>query len=123
MHPYPANFADLLMKEVSDERACIVDPLVTDSFIARSAMQKAIRRADCRTALRAAATLMELDPDVIWKRLLVTGLEDIGVGEFAVLAKIVIAQGKRTRHSIGDDWPIAVALIRQACRATWSSQG
>lgn len=107
-----------LADEVRTAPHCAVEPLSTDSFIARSAFQKAIRRGDQRTALRAAATLMELDPDVLWKRLLVTSLEDIGVGEFDLLAKIVIAQGKRTRRSLGPDWTIATTLIRQACEAS-----
>lgn len=107
-----------LADDVRVSSLCVVEPLHTDSFIARSAFQKAIRRGDQRTALRAAATLMELDPDVLWKRLLVTAMEDIGVGEFDLLAKIVVAQGKRTRRSIGPEWTIATALTRQACEAS-----
>lgn len=92
-------------------------PLDMDSYVARSTMQKAIRRNLTDVALNAAATLLEGDPEVLWRRLLVTQLEDIGVGSRALLQQVAAASTKSMRQLVGDDWSIANAIIRQMCDA------
>jgi hypothetical protein len=48
----------------------IPSPLtLPDTWIARSALQKAIRRGDEELAVRAAMTLLKTDPPVLWMRL------------------------------------------------------
>jgi len=70
-------------------------------------------------ALRAAATLHQLDRRALWRRLIVTALEDLGVGEIDLLARIVAASRDRAwRQRVGGDWPVVTALIAQACAGT-----
>ena len=120
---FPEDLFGLTLEALADELAAtpvpIPDPLQTDSYLARSVMQKAIRRGLTALALQAAATLMVLDRRTLWRRLLVTALEDLGIGEIDVLARIVSAMRDRTwRHSVGGDWPVIVTLITQACAGT-----
>ena len=95
------------------------DPLPIDSWLARSVMQKAIRRGMVALALRAAAQLLILDARVLWRRLLVTALEDLGPGEADLMGRIVAATRHRAwRTAQGGDWPVAAELITQACEGT-----
>lgn len=72
-----------------------------------------------RVALRAAATLVNADVRVLWRRLVVTALEDLGIGEVDLLARIVAAARDRAwRQKVGGDWRIAAALIERACTGT-----
>jgi len=94
-------------------------PLRCDSFVARSAMQKAIRRGAPGLALRAAATLMLTNGAVVWRRLLVTALEDLGIHETGILIRIAAAiERRRFGIAIKDEWPLIEALIRECCSAT-----
>lgn len=94
-------------------------PLPIDSFIARSLLQKAIRRGETRLALRAGVTLLEIDAKVLWRRLLVTALEDLGIHEWELLGKIIVAEaGKVARRELGTDLEIATALITRASEGT-----
>ena len=120
---FPEDLFGLTLEALADEVAAtpvpIPDPLQTDSYLARSVMQKAIRRGLTALALRAAATLMVLDRRTLWRRLLVTALEDLGIGEIDLLARIVSAMRDRSwRNSVGGDWPVIVTLITQSCAGT-----
>jgi len=120
---FPEDLFGLTLEALADEVAVtpvpIPDPLQTDSYLARSVMQKAIRRGLTALALRAAATLIVLDRRTLWRRLLVTALEDLGIGEIDLLARIVSAIRDRTwRKSVGGDWPVIVTLVTQACAGT-----
>ncbi|MGA9846165.1 MAG: hypothetical protein WBQ45_00825 [Roseiarcus sp.] len=57
-----------------------VEPLACDRWLAASALQKAIRRADALTAGRAVRTLYRYDPRSAWRRLLVVAYEKFGIG-------------------------------------------
>ena len=120
---FPEDLFGLTLEALADEVAAtpapIPDALQMDSYLARSVMQKAIRRGLTALALRAAATLMVLDRRTLWRRLLVTALEDLGIGEVDLLARIVSAMRDRTwRNSVGGDWPVIVTLITRACAGT-----
>src|SRR6185503_12124622 len=60
-------------------------------WIAASALQKAIRRGHKQTALRAAARLLQVAPDRLWRRLGCISFEDVGVGDFEVVSLTVAA--------------------------------
>lgn len=95
---------------------CSPASLRCDSFIARSAMQKAIRRGDSRVALRAAAALLANDRAVLWRRLIVTALEDLGVLEFRNLLQIAAGiEGHRIGLPIGNEWAIISKVIESCC--------
>jgi hypothetical protein len=90
--------------------------LATDSFIARSLLQKAIRRGLPEIALQAASTLLVLDARVLWRRLLVTTLEDLGIGQADLLTRLLAAKREsKWRSSVGGDWAVVAELVAQAC--------
>ena len=94
-------------------------PLSTDSWLARSVLQKAIRRGMVDLALSAAAQLVIIDRRTLWRRLLVTALEDLGLQEFGTIAAIVCAaRNARWRSQIGGDWPVIATLVHRACAGT-----
>ncbi len=120
---FPETLFDFVLEQLAEEVAAApvppVKPLATDTYIARSVMQKAIRRGMTGLALRAASTLMALDRRTLWRRLLVTALEDLGIGEVDLLARIVAAARDRIwRANVGGDWPVVSTLIAQACAGT-----
>jgi hypothetical protein len=93
-------------------------PLNISPWLAMSLMQKAIRRGKAQLALRAAATLLRDSPERLWRRLLVTAFEDIGVADLATLSLAVTAQaGKKWRASVGGDWTVASHIIRRMAHA------
>jgi len=91
-------------------------PLSIDPWLAMSLMQKAIRRSHTELALRSAVTLIETSPDRLWRRLLVTAFEDIGVADHEVVSLVTVGlTGKRFRAKIGGDWAVASYLISRMC--------
>ena len=94
---FPEDLFAFVLEQFADEIASretpTAKPLNSDSFVARSVMQKAIRRGMTGLALSAAANLITTARRVLWRRLLVTALEDLGVGEVDLLGVV----GKRNR--------------------------
>lgn len=90
------------------------DPLPVDRWLARSALQKAIRRAEVALALRAAAALHAQVGAAIWRALVVIALEDVGVAGIDVVARVVAAaRDKAWRAKHGGDWAVVAWLVRQ----------
>lgn len=52
-------------------------PFYCDRWVARSCLQKAIRRGDVGTALSSLATLMKQPKNRVWRDLIIIGLEDV----------------------------------------------
>jgi len=95
------------------------NPLAVDTYLARSVMQKAIRRGLADLALRAAAQLLKTDPRAMWRRLLITSLEDLGPSEAGTTARIAFThRDRRWREQHGGDWHVAAELVMQACERT-----
>ncbi|WP_168355809.1 hypothetical protein [Sphingomonas gei] len=89
-------------------------PLPCDRWIARSVLQKAIRRAEPVLAQRALANLFDHDRRATWRALVVIALEDVGIANTEVLARVVAAQRARTwRAGVGGDWAVLAELTRQ----------
>jgi len=94
------------------------DPLNIDPWLAMSLMQKAIRRGRDEWALGAAATLLSISPERLWRRLCVIAYEDIGVADLDTVAIVTAGlKGKTFRAGIGGEWAIACYLARRMCRA------
>lgn len=89
------------------------NPLPCDRWIARSALQKAIRRGDGDLASRSTATLLLEDPRNVWRHLAIICLEDVGAANVELLAQIVAARpDRRWRDSMGGDWAVTSGLVR-----------
>jgi replication-associated recombination protein RarA len=92
-------------------------------FVAMSFLQKAIRRGREELAVRAAATLLRLDPPRLWRRLGVIATEDVGLADLDTLFLVTSAlAGKNVRTRLGGEWPIASYLTSRMahsakCRA------
>ena len=75
-------------------------------------MQKAIRRGREELALSAAATLLQISPDRLWRRLCVTAFEDVGVADLSSVSLVTSAlKGKTWRSHVGGEWPVASYLV------------
>lgn len=120
---FPETIFDYVLEQLAGEVAAreipVVNALDVDAWIARSAMQKAIRRGMTSLALSAAARLLAGDPRALWRRLLITALEDLGPGEIDTTARIVAAMRDRAfREACGGDWPVVATLVARACEGT-----
>jgi hypothetical protein len=90
------------------------DPMLCDRWIARSALQKSCRRGEVEIAHRALARLFMDDPQSIWRHITVIALEDVGVANIDVLARITAARLNRAwRNRMGGDWAVASLLVQQ----------
>ena len=101
-----------------DEREVEKRRILPDPWLAASALQKAIRRGDRRTARTAVSILVETAPDRLWRRLVVIALEDIGISDLSLVAAVLWVSGRaawRRQHS--DEERVAVALVDALCRA------
>lgn len=65
--------------------------LPIDKWIASSLMQKAIRRGDPASAIRAAMTLHRHDARSLWRRLQIIAFEDIGIADTDCIIETVAA--------------------------------
>ena len=89
----------------------VCNPLPTDRWIARSCLQKAIRRGDAELALRALAALIREDRYGIWRHLIIIAFEDVGAANFGVVAQLVAASfDRKWRERVGGTWRVAAFL-------------
>ncbi|HIB64187.1 MAG TPA: hypothetical protein EYO33_03450 [Phycisphaerales bacterium] len=90
-------------------------PDINDPYVARSALQKALRRGDVGRAEQAARSLLN-DPQRLWKGLGVTVFEDFGSVPVDVRGQVVTAcASKKVRSDLGGDLVVTRALIGQLC--------
>ncbi|MDC7684878.1 hypothetical protein PQU92_16460 [Asticcacaulis sp. BYS171W] len=103
-----ANLADEIITTDIEN----VQPMRCDRWVARSALQKAIRRGDVAIALSATANLLEHDSRAFWRHLVVVALEDLGVVSMDTVASIVAAsRNKAWRTRMGGEWRVAAYLV------------
>jgi hypothetical protein len=87
-----------------------------DKWLARSALQKAIRRGEHDEALSQAARLWKCDPDYCWFALGTVAVEDIGFGDPDCVLWSHIGQLKTFRGKL-DDGRLLTALVARMCEA------
>lgn len=103
-----------LAEAITAHPAPPVQPLACDRYVARSCLQKAIRRAEPVLAQRALVNLFLHDRRSAWRALTIIALEDVGVANVDLLAKTVAAYRNRTwRTQMGGEWPVLAELARQ----------
>lgn len=90
-----------------------------DRWLAASALQKAVRRGKEGEALRCTRLLVDVDPQRLWRRIVVIAMEDVGVADINVVADTVFAsRSKVWRDKHGGDWHVASYLVPRLCAAT-----
>lgn len=104
-----------LEREIGQEDGTKPKPLPVDRWIAASVLQKAIRRNDPKTAMRAAFTLFHQDRRVLWRRIAVIALEDVGAASPGAIVKtLAVCHDPACRAKIGD-LKTALHVIRLLC--------
>jgi hypothetical protein len=94
------------------------EPLQVSPWVAMSGLQKGIRRGEEHLALRAAATLLHVSPDRLWRRCGCIAFEDIGVADLDTVVIVMAAlAGKRFRASLGGEWAVASCIVSKMVHA------
>lgn len=92
------------------------DPFPWDPYIAKSLLQKSIRRGDTCNALWAAGTLLQANERSFWKRLCIIALEDIGVANPTLVAQVLLLEKDRAlRNHLGGPQHVGPALVSALC--------
>ncbi len=95
------------------------EPLAISPWLAAALLQKSIRRGEEKLALRAAATLLQISPDRLWRRCAGIAAEDVGLGNVDVVASVAAAlSGKRVRAGFGGEWRVASFIVAMMANAT-----
>ena len=96
-----------------------IQPLPCDRWVAMSALQKAIRRGQVETAKRAVRTLLVTGKvEAVWKRLMIIGFEDIGLGSIdALLMVCALASEKIIRAEYESEMGALDAVVTALCKA------
>lgn len=93
-------------------------PFTTSPWIAMSLMQKAIRRGDSHIALSAAASLLEMAPQRLWRRIGCIAFEDIGVADLECVGLVTAALTRKAmRKQLGGEWTVASLVVEKMANA------
>lgn len=94
------------------------EPLAISPWIGMSLLQKAVRRGRVELALHAAATLLQISPERLWRRLSCIVFEDIGLADIPTLSLVTASlAGKRIRARLGGEWSVAACVVRAMSEA------
>ena len=95
------------------------EPLAISPWLAAALLQKSIRRAEENFALHAAATLLQIAPDRLWRRCAGIVAEDVGCGNIDVVATVAAGlSAKRFRAGFGGEWRVASFIVAMMANAT-----
>jgi len=109
---------ELLAQEVFGYREPKPTPLRVSPWLAMSLLQKAIRRGEREWAQRAAATILQIAPDRLWRRCGAAAFEDVGVADLETVSHVTAAiAGKRYRATIGGEWKVASFIVDRMVKA------
>jgi len=112
------NAREQLADEIFTYRAPKPSPLKISPWLAMSLLQKAIRRGEDQLAQQAAATLLLIAPDRLWRRCGAAAFEEIGVADLQTVSLVTAAlAGKRYRATIGGDWKVASFIVDRMAKA------
>jgi len=112
------NARELLADEIFAYREPKPSPLRISPWLAMSLLQKAIRRGEGELAQHAAATLLLIAPDRLWRRCGAAAFEEIGVADLQTVSAVPAAlAGKRYRATIGGEWKAASFIVDRMTRA------
>jgi hypothetical protein len=95
------------------------EPMAISPWLGAALLQKSIRRGEEKLSLHAAASLLQISPDRIWRRCAGIVAEDVGLGNVDVVAIVAAAlSGKRFRAGFGGEWRVASFIVSQMAMAT-----
>ena len=107
-----------LADEIFAYREPLPAPLNISPWVAMSCLQKAIRRGEIELAQRAAATLLLIAPERLWRRCGAAVFEEVGVADLQTLSLVTAAlAGKRYRATIGGEWKVASFIVDRMTKA------
>lgn len=87
-----------------------------DLYIAKSLLQKSVRRGDHQRAQTAAGALLRASEYSFWKRLSVIALEDVGIANIRLCTQVLLAaKSPALRQNLGGTTAIAPALVSALC--------
>lgn len=108
----------LLADEIFDYREPKSGPLKISPWLAMSLLQKAIRRGETEYAQRAAATLLLIAPERLWRRCGAAAFEEVGAADLQTVSLVTAAlAGKRFRATIGGEWKVASFIADRMAKA------
>ena len=115
------------MDELVEELQAIADlakdtpingfPNLNNKWLARSGLQKAIRRGRTQEALTCGANLATADPDGAWRALSTVIVEDVGFGDMDLLALSTVAGLKTLRQKVTTPGRLFMGMVTRACGA------
>jgi hypothetical protein len=112
------NAREQLAHEIFAYREAIPAPLKISPWLAMSLLQKSIRRGESELAQHAAATLLMIAPDRLWRRCGAAAFEEIGVADLQTVSLVTAAlAGKRYRATIGGEWRAASFIVDRMAKA------
>jgi hypothetical protein len=112
------NVRQQLADEIFAYREPAPAPLKISPWLAMSLLQKAIRRGESELAQQAAATLLLIAPDRLWRRCGAAAFEEVGVADLQTVSLVTAAlAGKRYRATIGGEWKVASFIVEQMTKA------
>src|ERR1700694_5605996 len=110
---------ELLAHEIFRYREPKPSPLKISPWLAMSLLQKAIRRGEREFAQHAAATLLLIAPNRLWRRCGAAAFEEIGVADLQTVSLVTAAlAGKRYRATVGGEWKVASFIVERMVRAS-----
>lgn len=117
------NFPSIARQQLSDAISIFQTPpcrpLKVTPWIGMSLLQKAIRRGHEELALRAAATLLRISPERLWRRCGCIAFEDVGVADLDTVAIVTAAlAGKRNRENLGGEWHVGSGIVSRMVHAS-----
>src|SRR5260370_32055155 len=112
------NAREQLAGEIFGYREPKPAPLKISPWLAMSLLQKAIRRGESEMAQQAAATLLLIAPERLWRRCGAAAFEEIGVADLQTVSLVTAAlAGKRYRATIGGEWKVASFIVDRMAKA------
>jgi hypothetical protein len=112
------NARELLADNIFAFREPNLLPLKISPWLAMSLLQKSIRRGESELAQHAAATLLLIAPERLWRRCGAAAFEEIGVADLQTVSLVTAAlAGKRYRATIGGDWKVASFIVDRMTKA------
>ena len=114
---------DFVLAELDQELAGYAppapNPLPCDRWLARSCLQKAIRRGEAQLAQRSLANLLDHDRRSSWRHLTIIALEDVGVADMDLVCHVIFAgRNSAWRKARGGDWRVAAFLVTRMAEAS-----